>query len=294
MKRLLVVASALALILIDVLGCGSGIATSSPVSAATALKGNWLLLGTLPVSGPQFPLPTQFGLVMTLDVVNGHVFADASDFYPCIASGAGGAGGLTPGTIAADGTFTLQTQQAAGTTPTIVMTVHGTLPTTPGASWAGTYSATNANAGCVPVSGTFTAQPIQPVTGTFTGTGSLGPPNSVILTAPTLTIMFQQGGPSTLDPPAGSSPVNSVSALSGTITVGGSSCFTSGVANIPSGSVIGDLVDTQFTMNDGSRLLLTGRIADPAVSSIRLNSILVNGGLCDRWFGSSGTVLTKQ
>jgi hypothetical protein len=296
MKRLhdIALTLVLSLVLGGLAGCGSGTVAPTAISASAALKGNWLVTGVLPISGPVFPLPTQFGLALTLDVVNGQVLADSTNFYPCTNGAVGGSGSMAPAAIAADGTFTLQTLQIAGFTPTVVMTIHGTLPKTLGASWSGTYSATNSNTGCVPVSGTFIAEPIQPVTGTFSGTGSLGSPNSHIVTAPILTITLQQGGPASLDPPLGNSLVNSASALSGTISVAGFPCFTTGTANIPSGSVIGDLVDAQFTMNDGSRLLLIGSIPDPSVASIRLTSLLVNGGGCNGWFGSSGTILTKQ
>ncbi len=110
----------------------------------------------------------------------------------------------------------------------------------------------------------------------------------------TITTVLQQGGPASLDPPVGNSPVNSVSALSGTISVKGSTCFSSGTAKIPSGSVFGSRVDAQFAMDDGSILFLNGTIKDTAMSAITVTSILVNGGTCNGWFGSSGTDLLRQ
>jgi hypothetical protein len=280
-------------------GCGSSTVGLTSTSGAAGLKGNWLLAGTLPVFAPG-SVSQNFGLALTLDVIDGQVFAQSSDFYPCSnGSAAGGSGGLTPAAIASDGSFALQTTQLNGVTPTIVLSIHGTVPEAVGGSWSGTYSASNSNVGCAPIAGTFSAVPIQRVSGTFSGTGSLGPPSSgfspPVTPAPImLTTVLQQGGPASLDLPVGSSPVNSVSALSGTISVKGSTCFSSGTAKIPSGSVFGSRIEAQFTMDDGSTLLLNGTIMDAATSTIAVTSILIEGGTCNRWFGSGGANLVRQ
>ncbi len=286
----------LAVLLFSIMLSGCGQSPLTPVAAPelNALKGNWLLAGSLPVSGPLFPLPQQFGLTMTLDVSNGEVLADMSFFYPCSNGGVGGSGALPLATIAADGSFTLQTSQVNTLVPTVVLSVHGKAPQAAGGNWTGTYTATNSSPGCLPVSGTFTAAPIQAIGGTFLGVGTLGPQNAPAAPASSMTMSFVQGGPASLAPPLYGSPVNSESALSGTIQVTGSSCFTSGTANIPSGSVLGDNVEEQFAMNDGSRLLLHGSVTDVAASTIKLSSLLVVGGACDNWFGYSGSVLTRQ
>ncbi len=280
------------------LGCGSSTAGLTSTAGAPRLKGNWLLAGTLPVFAPG-TIAQNFGLAMTLDVIDGQVIAESSDFYPCSNGSAGGSGGLMRAAIASDGSFTLQTTQLSGFTPTIVLSIHGTVPQTLGGNWSGTYSATNSNVGCVPIVGTFSAVPIQPVNGTFSGMGNLAAPSSgfspLVTSMPvTITTVLQQGGPASLDPPVGNSPVNSVSALSGTISVKGSTCFSSGTAKIPSGSVFGSRVDAQFAMDDGSILFLNGTIKDTAMSAITVTSILVNGGTCNGWFGSSGTDLLRQ
>jgi hypothetical protein len=274
-------------------GCGSSMAGTSPISTA-GLNGNWLVTGDLPVFPVGQPSSQNFGLAMTLDVINGQVVATSSDFYPCSGSAVGGSGGLAPATVASDGSFTLQTLQINGVVPTVALSVHGNVSQTAGGSWFGTYSATNSNAGCTPVGGTFTAVPIQAVTGTFHGTGSLGAPTSTTPTPITLTATLTQGGPASLDPPVEGSPVNSVSALSGTISISGSTCFSNGTAKIPSGSVFGNRLDAQFAMDDGSMLLLTGTVKDTTSSTIVLTSILVNGGACNGFFGSSGSILTRQ
>jgi hypothetical protein len=288
MKSVFLKFSAIFLALSVLAGCGSSMAGTSPVSTA-GLKGNWLVTGDLPVFPAGQPLPQNFGLAMTLDVVDGQVVAASSDFYPCGSGLAvGGSGILAPATIAPDGSFTLQTTQLSGMVPTVALSVHGNVPQTAGASWFGTYSATNSNAGCAPVGGKFTAIPIQAVTGTFRGAGSLGAPNSATSVPITLTAVLTQGGPE------GVSPVNSVGGLSGTISISGSTCFSNGTTKIPSGSVSGDRIDAQFAMDDGSALLLLGSVKDTASSTIALTSIVVNGGACNGFFGSSGSILTRQ
>jgi hypothetical protein len=285
-------------LLIALSGCG-GSSSEPPAPSAVgiaALKGNWLVAGSvqddeLGVSNPAQPT---FSLTMTLDVVNGQVIAQSTYSYPCGMSTVGGAGSMSAATIAADGSFTLQSLPLSGVTPAVVLSVHGTVPQTAGASWTGTYMATNSNQGCLPVTGSFTATPIQPITGTFAGMVGLGAPNSALVTAPVISVALQQGGPASLDAPLGISPVNSVGALSGTITVSGFPCFTSGTASVPDGWVSGSFFEARFTMNDGSTLLLSGDIGDTSSSSIILNSLAVSGGGCNGWFGPGPATLTRQ
>ncbi len=286
------------LLLLAAAGCG-GTATSTSLGTSTAsqispLNGTWLIAGTLPTLQVSAPSKEPFGLTLTLDVDNGQIIAGESDFYPCgNGSAVGGAGNFASATIAPDGTFTLQTPQFAGLTPTVALIIQGSVPRTAGAAWTGSYSATNANAGCAPVSGTFIATPMEPVAGTYTGAGSLGAPGATA-TPIAISVTLQQGGPASLDPPTGISPVNSVSALAGTISITGSPCFNSGVMSIPSGDVIGSTVGSVFTMNDGSRLLLNAGTGDTAASSVILRSLLVSGGSCDGWGGSFGVTLVRR
>jgi hypothetical protein len=256
------------------------------------LTGNWLVTGSLPNFGPGvFPLPPSpsFGLAMSLNVVGEQVIASYSDLYTCGSGGAGGAGYLATAQIAADGNFTLQTPVLSGLVPTVTFTVNGVVPQTAGGTWSGTYSATNANAGCTPVSGSFTAVPIQPVTGTFAGSANLG---TVSSGSPiNLSVVLQQGSAGFVTAP---NFVNSQNVLSGSITVQGTSCFTKGTLSLGQGSLDGGLVQAQFAMDDGSRLLLTGAIEDTAVSKVKLDSLLVVGGQCDRLFASGNTDLVRQ
>ncbi len=281
------------LLLLVLSGCGSvtSMATSAPQDE-NALTGNWLLTGSLPNAGPgvfPFPPSPSFGLALSLDVVGEQVIASYSDLYTCGSSGAGGAGYLATAQIAADGSFTLQTPVFSGFVPTITFTVNGVVPQTAGGTWSGTYSATNANAGCSPVSGSFTAMPIQPVTGTFAGSASLG---TVSNGSPVnLSVVLQQGSAGFVTAP---NFVNSQNVLSGSITVQGTSCFTKGSLSLGQGLVAGGFVQAQFAMDDGSRLDFTGAVEDTAVSKIKLNSFLVVGGQCDKLFAVGNTDLVRQ
>jgi hypothetical protein len=185
--------------------------------------------------------------------------------------------------------FTLQTPVPSGLAPTVTFTVNGIIPQTAGGTWSGTYSATNANAGCSPVSGSFTAVPIQPVAGMFAGSANLGTGSSG--SPLNLSVVMQQGSAGFVTTP---NFVNSQNVLSGSITVQDTSCFTKGSLSLGQGSVDGGFVQAQFAMDDGSRLLLTGAIEDTAVSKVKLDSFLVIGGQCDRLFASGATDLVRQ
>jgi hypothetical protein len=284
-------------LMVGLAGCG-GSSVVTPL-AISGLKGNWLITGDMPAF---VPAVKHFSVAATLDVIDDQVYASVTDFYPCTAGGAGGSGNFSPAPIAADGSFTLQTDQISGVTPTIVITINGSVPKGKNTAWSGTYSATNANAGCTPIMGSFTAAPILQATGTFTGTGSIGPQNTnlsteqntSLVTSETIAVTLQQGGPTSLDPPQAHSQVNSVNALAGTIGVTGSPCFSSGTSSDDSGLVIGDMTVLSFKMDDGSQLFLHGAFKDPAASTMVVSSVLVIGGQCDHWAGFFQSNLVKQ
>ena len=271
------------------IGCGS-VATLTPTPVApTALNGNWLITGDMPDFLLGFTTTRTFGIAANLDAINGEMYATVADFYPCTGLGAtGSASGYGPASIASDGSFTLQSTSGLFS-PTTVLTIHGNIPTASG-SWSGTYSATNSNSGCSPVSGSFTAIPVSPVTGTFAGTGSLGTlaPNATIIVA------LRQGGPSTLDPPSNLAVLDSVNALTGSVNLQGTPCATNGTMDIPAGVLLGNDVATTFTMSDGSRLSLRAFVDGPAVSSIHVESVLIAGGPCDKVSGFINVNLAKQ
>lgn len=280
------------LLLLALSGCGSATSPYSPGSQSVAtLTGNWLVTGTLPNSGPVFPLPPppSFGLALSLDDAGGQVIANYSLLYTCsnglFINGAGGSGYLATAQIAADGSFTLQTSG----NPTVTFTLNGVVPQNAAATWSGTYSANDSNAGCVPVSGSFTAVPVQPVTGTFAGSVNFGTGsnNSPLR----LSLALQQGSPGFATTP---NYIDSQNVLSGSITVQGTSCFTTGTLALGKGQVNGGFVQGQFAMDDGSSLHFDGAIGDTAVSRVQLTSILVVGGQCNGLYSTATTSLIRQ
>jgi hypothetical protein len=109
-----------------------------------------------------------------------------------------------------------------------------------------------------------------------------------------MTFTLHQGGPSTLDPPAGIAVIDSVNAVTGSISLQGTPCATTGTMDIPAGVLLGNSLAATFTMNDGSHLLLRGTVDDPAVPSLHVQSVLISGGPCDKTFGFSNTIFLKQ
>jgi hypothetical protein len=277
-------------------GCGTIISPYSPGSSTgsstvASLTGNWLVTGSLPNSGPFFPLPPapSISLALSLDESGGRVIANDSVLYTCSngfgTSGSGGSGYLGTAPVAADGSFTLQTTG----NPTVTFTLNGTVPQTAAESWSGTYSANDANAGCIPVAGSFTAAPIQPVTGTYDGSVSFG--NNSGSTPLKVSLVLQQGSPGFVTTP---NHIDSQNVLSGSITVQGASCFTSGTLALGSGQINGGFVQAQFAMNDGSSLHFDGAIEDVAASTLQLTSILAVGGQCNALYSTSVANLVRQ
>src|SRR5579864_5883636 len=167
------VALALTVSLAVLSGCGSGQIQTTPVKEVTPpLNGNWWIAGDMPAI-PGNLTSEKFGMAATFDVVDGTIYTSLTDFYPCGNTAVGGGGGIAPAPLNTDGSFTLQT--ANGTVQsTVELTVKAIAPATAGQSWSGSFSGSNANPGCTPVQGSFTATPIAPFNGTFSGTGSMG------------------------------------------------------------------------------------------------------------------------
>ncbi len=207
----------------------------------------------------------------------------------------GGGIRLASAAVASDGTFTL-TDVLAGNSTQHQIVVQGTVPATVGGSWSGTYTAASPQASCngvVPPSqtGTFTAQKIADLNGTFAGQGVLNNTSAAVSFAASLT----QGGPTSLN--TLTTALNDQSVLNGTLQVRGISCFQSGLVRtttgFPEASLIGNQALTEFLMDDGSTVLLNGAESDTTASTLTRITLLVVGGGCDKTFTSS-TIATKQ
>jgi hypothetical protein len=148
--------------LLPLSGCGSG--SVAPVAAplnTRTLKGNWLLTESMPTNTfePRVPLP--FRMAITLDVTGDTITAAGFANDVC----ADGEGTISygldfpTGTIASDGSFTIQTP---GYSPTESVTIQGTVPKIARGTWPGSYSAaitTTRGSGCkASSSGSFTAK----------------------------------------------------------------------------------------------------------------------------------------
>lgn len=104
--------------------------------------------------------------------------------------------------------------------------------------------------------------------------------------------MFEQGAPA--GTVFASTIVNSQNVLSGSVVVEGSPCFTSGTIKPMGAQVVGNSLQANYAMNDGSTVFVSGYIQDTSVSTIKLVTFLVNGGSCDKEFGFFGTSLVRQ
>jgi hypothetical protein len=199
--------------------------------------------------------------------------------------------------VASDGSFILST---TSTILSNTATVAGTVPSTAASTWTGHLDLTDNTAFCsITRTLNFTAVRIADVTGTYTGTASLSGTIGGTLQSPqaaTFTFTLQQGNT------APGTPAPDAALLSGAVRVQGSTCFTSGTlplptlsptgALIPISSVLGSEVELQATMNDGSTILILGRIMDTSSSKIYVTGITGSGGTCGAFVAAPFT-LTK-
>src|SRR5882724_5434790 len=117
-------------------GCGGGSAPASPkpvAPAANALAGNWLLVGPMPTNEISFPPPPSgFRLAMTFDVTGNNIVASGFVNGYCtpqstspIVNASFEFGAAASGTIAADGSFTVQ---SPGNVPIDSLSIQGKVP----------------------------------------------------------------------------------------------------------------------------------------------------------------------
>jgi hypothetical protein len=261
--------AALAVVSQILTGCGSGASSSSTNAAApspAALTGNWNIVGSRSLQ--------QYPFLSLAVLVDGNLVTASGDFDVLCTSGLAGANG-TPflsGPIAANGSFTLN----SGVNNPLQWTITGTAPALGGSTWTGTYTLSTlpAYTGCsLNQSGAFTAASLPLFQGTYTGTLTTLPKGSL-----TVSINVSQEAASVTN----ASPTTSYFPLSGTITVSGSPCFTSGTSSAtPGGNFIeGDFVSMSFNMNDGSQTSLLGYYASPTDSSMDSAEFFVSTGAC--------------
>ena len=263
-------------------GCGGGApAASAPAPVvASNLAGNWLVTGSL----PQLSASNGFDLTMTFDVYGNQVTGVGAVTLPCGIFTLGPSSTLVTGTVLADGSFSLQTPTpTVGISPNSSVSIQGAVPKTSQGAWSGSYTVTSTGFGCPGAeSGTFTATPIQAVTGTYAGSltlTQLGTTGTSTQTPVKVQMTLQQGG--TFVIPATGKGVYSNSTLTGSVEVTGTTCFASGKAStaLPS-AVEGDLVAAIFTMDDGSQMRISGTVEDVLASRMSVRVVVASGGRC--------------
>lgn len=274
--------------LIFMTGCGAG-GTLPPAALpdATPLRGNWVVAGVLPVPGP---VPPQFGLAMTIDVVSGQIIGNTSLTVPCAAALLVAVGGATKVEAAipnSDGTFVLE-DALLGQATTHQFVIHGTLPKALGDSWSGTYVVTNPNPGCTPIEGSFTAAPFQPISGTYVGTSKFSGTSQVLK----VSLTVQQGGSVIGNVPGAIATSQNV--IGGTIQVQGSPCFTSGTIRSNYAALLGNYLTAEFTMDDGSIVSIAADVSALDSSTLSSTHLVVEGGACDKSSWPFGVVFRRQ
>lgn len=275
--------------------CGSS-ASSGSVTAptASALAGNWLIVGpmpTVPFLGTTTP-PEHFRLALTIDTVGDQIVAAGFAYHFCPNfQGSYGFPSVLQGTLAQDGTVSLQPVSANSPLPDMTLTVTGKAPTVAGSAWTGNYTVNFSSlpgpvTGCVEtLSDTFTATSFPLLNGTYAGTAikttiANGTPTTTTMT---LQMALKQGG--TITDATTGKTVTGNTALTGSVQVQGSPCFGSGtMASLPTGlprsGVLGNEVIAAFTMDDGSTLEVEGSLTDASESRIASGFVVVNGGQC--------------
>jgi hypothetical protein len=270
-------------------GCGGGSIPAAPVAPAVSpLAGNWLIVGPMPTNDFSLQEMSGFRLAMSIDVTGNNILAFGFAKGSCalqtsspIVNGSFIFFALSSGTIAADGSFTIQ---SPANVPTSSLSIQGKVPQANGDQLSGNYTAsfTSPVGSCAgSYSGMFTATSFPLVSGVYTGTGSTQTTtNGVSSSTPiAVQVTLQQGGTVT-NRVTGISTPSSI-ALTGSILVQGFPCFTTGVTSpTRSSAVEGNLVVATFTMDDGSTLNVSGALTDSTEAHISTVSFVVHGGQC--------------
>jgi hypothetical protein len=272
----------------SLLGCGSSFVPASPSASPGNLAGNWLLGGSIPTGLDSTANVTAF-LNVTGSQVDGYLFLSQ---LPCESSPGINFSVPLTGTVAADGTFALTTQYYPNNAQSA--TLKGTVPSTAGGPWTGTYSYTYVRSSCsVPVT-TFDATAIAPVTGAYSGTAVLYDASQPLPpgTSVPITLSLQQGN-YTPYPTYDTGYVQ----MSGTISIANSPCLTSGTMysnSTVTSDLIGTTVSMYFLMNDGSTVAIVGEINNQNSSVLTVDSFTPGGnlsaaGTCEQLLSSPPT-----
>lgn len=248
---------------------------------------NWRLIGagSAPIGIPSGPY-----IGLALGVSGNKLYASGVDLVPCSqGSTAIGAGIGASTQITSDGTFTLNNSSIPQ--DSIQYSIQGKVPQAGSSTWQGTYTLSNSGStNCTfNNSGSFTATAYPPFQGTYSGaidSQGLGTGVSLSLNVSQGAPIVSATGPHTM--PSFRLP------LTGTVSVSGSACFTSGaIASESNSGVGGDQFMIFASMSDGSTAEIRGWFSDQTEKTLQPFSIFVHNGQCDGDFGN-GTLTMQQ
>jgi hypothetical protein len=268
-----------------------GAPTSPPQSStpSSALNGNWHVAGNR--IKKQFPLLSIYLHVDGTQII-GHGWLQAV----CPNDPRNGAGGNLSlnGEIAPDGVFTLRNNPRS----TLHVEISGQAPAEGEITWSGEYTLTGDISHECPSyrqTNSFTATPLAPLNGTFSGSLKThyfqsAPATYTESSQANFNITMAQGAAASQKLNTGG--VHFYLPITGTIQVKGSSCFSKGQADPltysthrsgPSrySTLGGDALDLWFAMDDESQVNVIAVFADPGASALSIINARVIGGKCD-------------
>jgi hypothetical protein len=252
------------------------VASVPAASHATNLTGGWLLVGSMPT----YFVPTAntaTNVAASFTVSGTSIVGSANVQSVCSAGGAFGYGyvGVLSGKVNEDGTFSAGFSSAQ--IPVQTLTIAGMVPANPNEGWAGTmkYNIASGNGQCAAsFNNSFTAVPFPSVAGSFSGSGELtyGYVASGVSPAP--------GTPYSMSVSLAQNGAGAESAITGTIKLSGFSCFTSGTIDAGLSDVESNLLNLNFTMNDGASVQLAGSVNNTIGTQLAVSGIYVRGDSC--------------
>jgi hypothetical protein len=268
----------------------------------SAIEGNWHLTGqgSFPDNLSQAPV-----LTLAIGRSGNTIHATGYTIVPCSQSATWlggqlkGVGQPISGDIAVDGTFLLT--NASDPLSPIQFAIHGNAAPTGSSSWSGTYTLSNAPSSLLRcdfnLSGIFTATAYPPFHGTYSGTIT----GTGFESGTPITLQVAQGEPTIV--PGGQLLFSGLTfltrfyiPLSGTITVSGSPCFTTGTfASDGNSTLAGNRFTILATMNTGTPVFLTGLFSDQSettLASVQLD-VMDARGSCANAFGNGSLVLQQ-
>jgi hypothetical protein len=193
--------------------------------------------------------------------------------------------------IGSDGTFVL-TNSSTSSDP-IQITINGAVPSDGAPTWQGSYKLTTSasTTSCVfNQSGSFSATQYPAFQGSYVGTITSG---KGIATGTTISLQVSQSPPTFAYLGSQSTPFLYLP-LTGTVTMSGSPCFSSGTFSQSANSVLtADSFLMSISGNDGSLGQIQGWFSDQTETTLQPFSINFSTGPCSGDFGNAVPTLQR-